>query len=57
MCFKMIRNIFKILPFFIVEWLGKKYGEKTIIMSRKAYILFSNTYIIENSSLPKQKEF
>lgn len=43
----MLRNIFKILPFFIVEWLGKKYGEKTIIMNRKAYIVFSNTYIIE----------
>ena len=26
-----MKNIFKMLPFFIVEWLGKKYGEKTNI--------------------------
>jgi hypothetical protein len=43
----MIRNIFKILPFFIVEWMGKKFGEKTKIMGRNAYIVFENTYIIE----------
>ena len=43
----MIRNIFKILPFFMVEWLGKRFGEKTIIMNRKAYIVFENTYFIE----------
>jgi hypothetical protein len=42
-----MRNIFKILPFFIVEWLGKKYGEKTIINGNKAFIIFSNTYILE----------
>ena len=43
----MIRNIFKILPFFIIEYLVKKYGEKTIIMNKKAFIVFNNTYIIE----------
>jgi hypothetical protein len=43
----MIRNIFKILPFFIVEYLGKKFGEKTTINGHKAYIVFSNTYIIQ----------
>ena len=42
-----MRNIFKILPFFIVEWLGKKYGEKTIINGSKAFIVFINTYILE----------
>ncbi len=43
----MIRNIFKILPFFIVEWFGKKYGEPTNINGHKAFIVFNNTYILE----------
>jgi len=43
----MIRNIYNILPFFIVEWLGKRYGEKTNINGRKAFIVFNNTYILE----------
>jgi len=42
----MIRNIYKILPFFIVEWLGKKYGEPTNINGHKARIVFNNTYIL-----------
>ena len=42
-----MKNIFKILPFFIVEWLGKYYGEKTNINVRKAFIVFNNTYILE----------
>ena len=46
MYFKMIRNIFKILPFFIVEWLGKTFGERTTINGYKAFIVFKNTYII-----------
>lgn len=43
----MIRNIFKILPFFIIQYLAKKFGEKTTICGQKAYIVFDNTYIIE----------
>ena len=43
----MISNMFKILPFFIVELMGKKFGERTKIMGRNAYIVFDNTYIIE----------
>ena len=43
----MIRNIYKILPFFIVEWLGKKYGEQTNINGHKAFIVFNNTYILK----------
>ena len=42
----MIRNIFKILPFFIVEWLGKTFGERTTINGHSAFIVFKNTYII-----------
>ena len=36
----------KILPFFIVEWLGKTFGERTTINGYKAFIVFKNTYII-----------
>ena len=38
----MIRNVFKILPFFIVELMGEKFGERTKIMGRNAYIVFDN---------------
>ena len=51
----MIRNIYKILPFFIVEWLGKKYGEPTNINGHKAFIVFNNTYILEKWVIIKQK--
>ena len=43
----MIRNIYKILPFFIVEWLGRKYGEPTNKKKKKAFIVFNKTYILE----------
>lgn len=49
----MIRNIYKILPFFIVEWLGKKYGEKTKINGKEAFIVFNNTYILKNENNDK----
>jgi len=42
----MIRNIFKILAFFLVEWLGKTFGEITSINGDKAFIVFKNTYIV-----------
>ena len=42
----MIRNIFKILPFFIVEWLGKTFGERVNINGYQAFVVFENTYII-----------
>lgn len=42
----MLKNIFKLLPFFIVECIGKKYGEKTTINGKEAVIVFSNIYIL-----------
>jgi len=41
-----MKNIYKILPFFIVEFLAKKFCEKTIINNKKAVIAFKNIYII-----------
>ena len=43
----MLKNTLKILPFFIIEFLGKKFGEKVEINGRKGFIVFNNTYILQ----------
>jgi len=44
----MIRNIYKILPFFIIEWFGKKYCETTEFNGLKIKIVFNKIIFILN---------
>ena len=41
----MMNNFFKILPYFIVEYLAKKYCEKITGFSDNIYTSFKNSYI------------
>ena len=41
----MMNNIFKVLPYFIVEYLAKKYCEKITGFSDNIYTAFEDSYI------------
>lgn len=44
----MIKNIYKILPFFIIEWFGKKYCETIDFNGLKVKIVFNKIVFILN---------
>ena len=43
-----MRKIYKILPFFIVEFLIKKFGEKIYLNGKSAFIAYDNIYILDD---------
>ena len=44
----MLKNIYKILPFFIIEYLGKKYCETSDFNGLKIKIVFNKIIFIIN---------
>ena len=45
-----MKNIYKLLPFFIVEFLAKRFCEKTKVGNKEAFIVFNNTYILNDEN-------
>ena len=45
-----MKNIYKRLPFFIVEFLAKRFCEKVNINDKEAFIVFNNTYILNDEN-------
>ena len=52
----MMNNIFKILPYFIVEYLAKKYCEKITGFSDNIYTAFENSYIYKPRTENEKKQ-
>lgn len=46
----MLKLIFRLLPFFIVEYLGKKYGE-TIVLNKSKFTVFDNKILISHGRI------
>lgn len=44
----MLKNMYKILPFFIIEYLGKKYCETSVFNGLKVKIVFNKIIFIIN---------
>ena len=43
----MLKNIYKLLPYFIVEKLAQRFAERVDISGMKAYTVFEDSYIIK----------
>lgn len=45
-----MKTIYKVLPFFIIEFFAKRFCEKTTINNKEAFIAFNNTYILKDEN-------
>jgi len=43
-----MRNFIKILPFFIVEFIIRKFGEKVKLNGKNGFIAYDNIYILDD---------